>query len=110
MTEHTASTSAEPRLDDDLAVAKTIAWITLDTPGVAGMSGGRFAEAATYGRGESVRGVVVRPNEVEVHVVATFPDSTSLPRTAERLRSRIASHVPDREVTIYIDDLAEEGA
>ena len=44
-----------------------------------------------------------------MHVVAVYP-SVPLPRTVERLRSRIAAHVSDRDVNIYIDDLAEEDA
>lgn len=109
MEERVGSTAAQSPLADDLSLARTIAWIARDTPGISGVSTGRHAEAATYGPGDSVRGVAVLPGEVNVHVVAAYP-SVPLPRTAERLRSRIAAHVNDRDVNIYIDDLAEEGA
>ena len=78
--------------------------------GMDSMGAGRYVEAATYGAGEKVLGVVIRPGEVEVHIVADYPlpqGVDSLPELAERIRGRVVPHARERTVAIVVDDLFE---
>lgn len=101
------ATPVESALEADLELARTIAWIVRDTPGIRDVSRGKHAEVATYGPGASVPGIAVEADSIEVHVVAEFP-TTPLYRTAERLRSRIATHAPGRRIDVHFDDLVGE--
>ncbi len=61
-------------MPSDLELAKSIAAAICEVPAVLGMGPGRFAQAATYGPGERVMGVVLRhpaPTAlaIEAHVV-----------------------------------------
>lgn len=60
-----------------VAVAKAIAAAVKKVPGIAGISSGTFAEAATYGPGKKVEGVVVGSEQsqmtVEIHAIAAGP-------------------------------------
>lgn len=64
-----------PERISDIALARAVAKVTRDVPGVVDLSTGRFALAATYGgSGQHVTGVVVRhpaPATValEIHVI-----------------------------------------
>ena len=74
------------------------------------MGAGRYVEAATYGAKEKVLGVMMRPGEVEVHVVADYPlpqEVGSLPELAERVRDRVVPKARGRTVAIVVDDLFE---
>lgn len=73
------------------------------------MGSGRFVEAATYEGSEKVSGVVVRPDEVEVHVVARWPLTKPIPDIAQSIRERMASAAGSRTTTIIFEDL-EVGA
>jgi hypothetical protein len=64
---------------DDLRLARVVAEAALATQGVRSLGSGRYAEAATYGAGEKVSGVVVGPDEVEVHIVASYPFVKPIP-------------------------------
>ncbi len=77
----------------------------LNTKGVYSLGTGRYAEAATYGAGEKVTGVVVNPDEVRVHIVARYPLSEPIPALAERVRERVASRAGDRPTTVVVEDL-----
>jgi len=66
---------------------------------------GRYVEAATYGPGEKVTGVVVAPDEVRVHIVVRYPLPESIPALAERVRERAASRVGGRPTTVVVEDL-----
>jgi hypothetical protein len=67
----------------DIIIARAVAAAVRTTPGIAGLSPGLLALAATYGPNERVVGVVLRhfsPRDtvVEVHVVASIE---TIPRT-----------------------------
>ena len=69
------------------------------------MGTGRYVEAATYGPGEKVTGVVVGPDEVRVHIVVRYPLPEPIPALAERVRERAASRVGGRATTVVVEDL-----
>ena len=90
---------------DDLQLARAVSEAVLTTSGVHSLGTGRYAEAATYGAGEKVTGVVVNPNEVRVHVVARYPLGEPIPILAERIRERVAARVRGRTTTVVVEDL-----
>ena len=90
---------------DDLQLARAISEAVLATEGVYSLGVGRYAEAATYGVGEKVTGVVVGSDEVRVHIVASYPLVEPIPALAERVRDRVASEVEGRTTTVVVEDL-----
>ncbi len=92
-------------VDDDLQLARAVREATLATGGVHSLGTGRYAEAATYGAGEKVSGVVVSDDEVRVHVVAGYPLSEPIPALAERIREKVAPRAGGRAATIVVEDL-----
>lgn len=95
---------------DELQLARAVVDEALATDGVHSLAtGGPFAEIATYGPGETVRGVIVRDEEVEVHIVADYPLSAPIPELAEKIRERVDSIVEGRQTTVVVEDLAEAG-
>ena len=90
---------------DDLQLARAASEAALSTDGVNRLGSGRFAEAATYGAGEKVSGVVVMPEEVQVHVVLQYPLVQSIPDIAENIRKKVGPKVEGRETTVVIEDL-----
>ena len=92
-------------MTDDLQLARAVSEAALATNGVYSLGTGRYAEAATYGAGEKVTGVVVNPDEVRVHVVARYPLGEPIPILAERIRERVASKVGGRTTTVVVEDL-----
>jgi hypothetical protein len=92
-------------LADELQLARTVSEMVLATEGVYSLGVGRYAEAATYGAGEKVTGVVVGLDEVRVHIVARYPLSEPIPALAERVRDRVASEVEGRTTTVVVEDL-----
>jgi hypothetical protein len=92
-------------LDDDLRLARTVSEAALATEGVYSLGTGRYVEAATYGAGEKVTGVVVGPDEVRVHIVVRYPLPEPIPALAERVRERAASRVGGRATTVVVEDL-----
>ena len=81
----------------------------LATEGVHAMGRGRFVEAATYDGPEKVSGVVVRPDEVEVHVVVRYPLPRPIPEIAGDIVERVSPQAGGRRTTVMVDDL-EVGA
>jgi hypothetical protein len=71
-------------LADDLQLARVAREAALATEGVRRLGTGRWSEAATYGPGEKVSGVVVEPDEVQVHIVVGYPLNQSIPALAQR--------------------------
>src|SRR4029450_8805535 len=73
----------------EVSLARAVAAAVRRVPSVVDVSAGRFAEAATYGPGEKVRGVVVgRASgalDIEVHLCALYADSLVLPELAARV-------------------------
>jgi uncharacterized alkaline shock family protein YloU len=92
-------------LDNDLQLARTASEAALATEGVYSLGTGRYVEAATYGAGEKVTGVVVSPEEVRVHIVVRYPLPEPIPALAERIRERVASKSGGRAATVVVEDL-----
>ena len=92
-------------MDDDLRLARTVSEAALATEGVYSLGTGRYVEAATYGAGEKVTGVVVGPDEVRVHIVVRYPLPEPIPALAERVRERAASRAGGRATTVVVEDL-----
>ena len=90
---------------DDLQLARTVSEAVLATKGVYALGTGRYAEAATYGPGEKVTGVVVSPDEVRVHIVVSYTLPETIPTLAEHVRERVAVKAPDRATTVVVEDL-----
>jgi len=92
-------------VQDDLTIARAAREAALATDGVYSLSSGRYVEAATYGPNEKVTGVVVSPDSVEVHVVASYPLPESIPALAERIREKVSLLSGGRSTTVFVDDL-----
>lgn len=92
--------------DDPDVTADAIVAATLAVRGVVAMSPGLHGEVATYLPGRRVPGVRLRPDGVEVHVVASFgPDLRVL---ADTVRTRVRDSVPEtagRPLTVFVDDV-----
>jgi uncharacterized alkaline shock family protein YloU len=84
-------------------VAKRVAERVLSCPDVAGLSGGPFGAVATYLPGDSVPGVAVRDDEIEVHVVAWY--GRPLPAVAAAVREAIGDLAGGRRVDVTIADV-----
>ena len=84
---------------EDLQLARAASEAALATDGVYALATGRFVEAATYGAGEKVTGVVVGPDEVRVHIVVRWPLPEPIPVLAERVQGAYAAVFDIREVT-----------
>ncbi len=69
------------------------------------MGRGRFVEAATYEGSEKVSGVVVNPDEVEVHIVARYPLPRPIPEIARNIVERVAPQAGGRRTTVVVEDL-----
>jgi uncharacterized alkaline shock family protein YloU len=72
-------------------------------PHVAGLSSGPFGSVATYLPGESVPGVAVRDDEIEIHVVASY--GSPLPEVAMAVREAVGDLAGGRPVNVTIDDV-----
>ena len=92
-------------MDNDLQLARTASEAALATEGVYSLGTGRYVEAATYGAGEKVTGVVVSPEEVRVHIVVRYPLPEPIPALAERIRERVAAKSGGRAATVVVEDL-----
>ena len=90
---------------DDLKLARAASEAALATNGVHRLGTGGLAEAATYGVGEKVSGVIVMPEEVQVHVVLSYPLAESIPEVAESIRKSVGPKVEGRNTTVVIEDL-----
>ena len=77
----------------------------LATEGVHSMGRGRYVEAATYEGSEKVLGVVVGPEDLEIHIVARYPLPKPIPEIAESIRERVAPEAGGRKTNVVVDDL-----
>ena len=77
----------------------------LATEGVYSLGRGRFVEAATYEGSEKVSGVVVGPEDLEIHIVARYPLPRSIPEIAENIRERVAPQAGGRRTRVVVEDL-----
>ena len=87
----------------ELARAASVA--ALATDGVYSMGRGRYVEPATYEGSEKVSGVVVGPEDLEIHIVARYPLPRPIPEIAENIRQRVAPEAGGRKTTVVVDDL-----
>jgi uncharacterized alkaline shock family protein YloU len=97
---------------EEIQLARAASVAALATEGVHAMGRGRYAEAATYEGPEKVSGVVVKPDDIEVHVVVRWPLPKPIPEIAESIRERIGPQAGDRKTNVVVDDLevgADEG-
>lgn len=72
-------------------------------PVVAGLTGGRFGEVATYRPGRRILGVRQAGGALEVHVVARW--GTPLPELAELVRAAVTPYAGGRPVAVFVDDI-----
>jgi hypothetical protein len=69
------------------------------------MGRGRWVEAATYEGSEKVSGVVVGPEDLEIHIVADYPLPRPIPEIAENIRERVAPQAGGRKTRVVVEDL-----
>jgi hypothetical protein len=69
------------------------------------MGRGRYVEAATYEGSEKVSGVVVGPEDLEIHIVARYPLPRPIPEIAENIRERVAPQAAGRRIRVVVEDL-----
>lgn len=100
---------SEAPFDKDLSLARAVAQAALATEGIHSLGAGRYAEAATYGAGEKVSGVVVNDAAVSVHVVADYPPAGTIPELADKVRERARLSAPSRPVHVVVEDIVSEG-
>ena len=102
----------------EVSIASAIVIAVGTVPGVADVSPGPFAEAATYGPGERVRGVAVgwAAGALDIHVRLSvrYADSLVLPDLADHVRSAVRQSVDHlgvglpRRIDVTFDDLRIE--
>ena len=90
---------------EQIELARAASLAALATEGVHSLGKGRFVEAATYEGGEKVSGVVVRPDEVEVHIVARYPLPRPIPEIARSIMERVAPEAGGRRTSVVVEDL-----
>jgi uncharacterized alkaline shock family protein YloU len=92
-------------LAGELIVARAAVQAALATEGVHSMGRGRYVEAATYEGNEKVTGVVVNPDEVEIHIVARYPLPKPIPEISRSIMERVAPQAGDRRLVVVVEDL-----
>ena len=90
---------------DGIQLARAATEAALATEGVYSMGRGRFVEAATYEGSEKVSGVVVDPEELEIHIVVNYPLPRPIPEIAESIRARVAPEAGERKTRVVVEDL-----
>jgi uncharacterized alkaline shock family protein YloU len=90
---------------DGIQLARAASVAALATEGVHSMGRGRYAEAATYEGSEKVLGVVVGPEDLEIHIVARYPLPRPIPEIAENIRERVAPQAGGRRTRVVVEDL-----
>ena len=90
---------------EELELARAAVQVALATDGVYSMGRGRYVEAATYEGTEKVSGVVVKPDEVEIHIVARYPLPSPIPEISRSIIERVAPRAGDRRIVVVVDDL-----
>jgi len=91
--------------DGILNLARAVSAAALATEGVYSLGTGRYAEAATYEGSEKVSGVVVTPDEVEIHIVASYPLARPIPELAQQIRERVAAEAGERRTSVVVEDI-----
>jgi len=88
-----------------LELARAAGEAALATEGVHSLGTGRYAEAATYEGTEKFTGVVVKPDELEIHIVANYPLARSIPDLARLIRERVAAESGGRRTLVVVEDI-----
>ncbi|MDP8949935.1 MAG: hypothetical protein M3N00_06780 [Actinomycetota bacterium] len=88
-----------------LQLARAATEAALATEGVHSMGRGRWVEAATYEGGEKVSGVIVKAEELEIHIVARYPLAKPIPEISRSIMERIAPQAGGRRTTVVVEDL-----
>lgn len=70
---------------------------------IAGLTGGRFGEVATYRPGSRIIGVRMVDGAIELHVVARW--GAPLPEVAEGVRAAVAPYADGLPVSVFVDDI-----
>ncbi len=86
-----------------MADLEAVAAAALGCPLIAGLTGGRFGEVATYRPGRRILGVREAGGVVEVHVVAKW--GRPLPEVAEVVRAAVESRAGGLPVAVFVDDI-----
>ncbi|GHD20987.1 hypothetical protein [Nocardiopsis kunsanensis] len=91
--------------DDELpeSIARRVADAAKGHPDVVDLSVGHFSTLATPAPGGIVRGVAVRPAEIEVGVVVSY--GRALLEIAAELRGRLAPLAGGRIVHVSVEDV-----
>jgi uncharacterized alkaline shock family protein YloU len=92
-------------LADRIQLARAATEAALATEGVHSMGRGRYVEAATYEGSERVSGVVVGPEDLEIHILARYPLPRPIPEIAENIRERVAPEAGGRKIRVVVEDL-----
>jgi uncharacterized alkaline shock family protein YloU len=92
-------------LADGIQLARAATEAALATEGVHSMGRGRYVEAATYEGSEKVSGVVVGPEDLEIHIVAKYPLPKPIPEIAENIRERVTPLAGGRRTRVVVEDL-----
>jgi uncharacterized alkaline shock family protein YloU len=92
-------------LADGIQRARAAVEAALATEGVHSMGRGRYVEASTYEGSEKVSGVVVGPEDLEIHIVARYPLPRPIPEIAENIRERVAPQAGGRKTIVVVEDL-----
>jgi hypothetical protein len=92
-------------MSDGIQLARAAVEAALATEGVHSMGRGRYAEAATYEGSEKVLGVVVGPEDLEIHIVARYPLPRPIPEITENIRERVAPQAGGRRIRVVVEDL-----
>jgi len=92
-------------LAEGIQLARVASAAALATEGVHAMGTGRYVEAATYEGAEKVSGVVVGPEDLEIHIVARYPLPRPIPEIAEDIRERVAPQAGGRRTMVVVEDL-----
>ena len=90
---------------EGIELARVASVAALATEGVYSLGQGRFVEPATYEGSEKVSGVVVGPDDIEIHIVAMYPLPRPIPDIAENIRERVAPEAGGRKTRVVVDDL-----
>lgn len=83
--------------------AESVAASVLESRSVVDLFSGDAVEVATYLPGKRVKGVRVRENEIEVHVVARW--GSSMAAVADEIRRSVEPVAGGLPVSVFIDDV-----
>lgn len=86
-----------------MADIEKVAAAAMGCPLIAGLTGGRFGEVATYRPGRRILGVREVDGTIEVHVVARW--GLALPYVAGVVRVAVAPHAGGMPVAVFVDDI-----